>query len=1484
MTGGALNLSLLSRGVGEVHTNGHEKVDVYLEPEDYYNFTNHPDRVYLPPIQTNYNDYFDGSPSLSSRTPKEVQQFRVPKTFTTRKGALLLFSEDMAQRNSDGQNRRRTFASSHDQVSGSLDTQMTIRTVDDLAKSILKYGAQDNVNGKVYLKFVRNRGDMYDRQIRPGFSAKRYLSTWTRTWDDTVFDNIVKQGFITGRSLHTNNLMAPNLRKRLFYEDLSHMPQPYRLMKTMLLTPGSLSGYSFYRAPDSHFIEEEYNEDDIIFLRKRSDTQDSIRVVKTKEGVQEEVAYSNLDRDSQKDVITDLLVKSAVHFALKKQEEILQDAILRASGSDFSSSSSKLTSSVTYEFNMKDAVESLLDSQQGRFTIRNDLPNINDKSQNSEPGKSFNSGSNVPRLSKRQNGARTKSGSEFSEGEPEHVIPSVSIKDGSESSSEFSGVPVLPPIRHTLSPIRDMSRETTYQNVLLPSIDQRGMLLDPPAVHVLPATPQHSTLSATALAQGEVTGQNVKPPAVGTDNSASAADNSLNMKLNFKTRNKSKHDFQPSGIIFHPPTLSQPLPRHFLPSLQDSSRSDYSTVSHAPPTCIDSWTFDGEGNAKWHKFKLGGSQSGSLKGSVIMAPDGEIISVGGSVARSSGSSYDVGNINDVISTNRPEAVAGGFSDESDLSDDEPGEWKKDKKMSVPKSESSYKVNKRGSVASSSVSKEELNKLSPAGKYLLWDQASKVTGDSSSQRSSLTEQDIVDTLTDHAQLIADHVLSQPDAGNNLENDVKRAAELWAKSHPADAHAIRAEAVESMMRTKSSSSSASSAAEYRNMITKSLATAAARAAGIDPSSITVEPELSPELLEALVNQTLSPDQFEIVSDSDGKTRVQSRVDLTAAMGGVEPGHLYVSAGSDEEGQRKRHVSIPADKGAVIEDVQSINISQHSVKALPEMEEKADAQDVPTVESNAISQDQPVVPAMFQQKEDPDISSETDNTVTTTQNITEEKVAVKKIEKSSPEEVKKPVEQEKETSPATETKKTETKKTEKKTETVPEVKSTQKPEKAKVKKEKKSATEKEEPFVVGNVDRGKELSMLYGSDLPQANLPIPPPIPPTLKPKGKPKDKKPKEPEVKKEDKKQKKGKKGKKGGKKKEKEPEPLVPEQAPVEEPVAAEQPLPPQEPVEEEKTTLSEVKTLTPELEREETEMEFNFIHDVSPEPEPVEKQEVRASSPAADVEDVSEPETTGGTEESRLKSISNREARAAQRAAAAAKKKEEVERRRREKEEQHKREKEEMERQIALKKEMEEAERRREEERILRKKQQQEAEEREKRAEEEAERRKKLEAEREKKAKEEYQRKLEEMRKKQLEEEMRRHELLLQKQKEEEERIIAEQLMMSKMAEEERLEYERRKREIEEERKRRELEEKLKHEEDARKALEEAQRLAAEMARKQAELEAKLRFNRSLQEESVNLSQAHQINRAFVFSYFELLQWLGLDIPDFEFAKLANY
>lgn len=104
---------------------------------------------------------------------------------------------------------------------------------------------------------------------------------------------------------------------------------------------------------------------------------------------------------------------------------------------------------------------------------------------------------------------------------------------------------------------------------------------------------------------------------------------------------------------------------------------------------------------------------------------------------------------------------------------------------------------------------------------------------------------------------------------------------------------------------------------------------------------------------------------------------------------------------------------------------------------------------------------------------------------------------------------------------------------------------------------------------------------------------------------------------------------------------------------------------------------------------------------------------------------------------------------------------------------------------------------------------------------------------------------------------------------------MLAKMAEEERLEYERRKREeellaqikAEEERVRRELEAKL--------AQEEAERLALEMAKRQKELETRMQFNRELNAEANIFAHSQEMTRAFTWSYFELLEYLGIPIPD---------
>lgn len=67
--------------------------------QDYFNFTSNSDKVTLPPLDPGYSPITAHDQSHPTHyTSHEVQQFKVPKTFSTRKGALLLFSEDLAQR------------------------------------------------------------------------------------------------------------------------------------------------------------------------------------------------------------------------------------------------------------------------------------------------------------------------------------------------------------------------------------------------------------------------------------------------------------------------------------------------------------------------------------------------------------------------------------------------------------------------------------------------------------------------------------------------------------------------------------------------------------------------------------------------------------------------------------------------------------------------------------------------------------------------------------------------------------------------------------------------------------------------------------------------------------------------------------------------------------------------------------------------------------------------------------------------------------------------------------------------------------------------------------------------------------------------------------------------------------------------------------------------------------------------------------------
>ncbi|KAL4216874.1 hypothetical protein ACF0H5_023336 [Mactra antiquata] len=782
-------------------------------------------------------------------------------------------------------------------------------------------------------------------------------------------------------------------------------------------------------------------------------------------------------------------------------------------------------------------------------------------------------------------------------------------------------------------------------------------------------------------------------------------------------------------------------------------------------------------------------EQGSTKGSVIFGPDGSVIKVGESVKLSARTSQ--ASVHDVVQP--------GMIDASDDSDAEvPDEWKDRRRPnSGQMSESIRKLPKR-----------------------------------ESPRTNVTEQEIIDKLTSHASHIAESVLSQSESGQVLEEDIRRAAAMWMDTHP-PRDISRSQSVQDLpdttviqevMKGHKRKSAGPTVAEYRDKIKGNLMTALAKATGLNQDEIPQDAEIDPELMEQLANNTLSPEDIEIVRDEEsGRSFIRSRHRMISeAMGGVEKGHIYQPAAKNGD----KRVSIPTDKKpADIGELDIINFQgQEEAKQSDKGSEVGSKKG--SIRSGADAKSR-----KSGSMKDEDV----------------QKVLDDLSQKGS--------------SPTGGT----------------SVKSGKSGDKSKAGSERKASTpekdKKKEEFVVASgVDHTKENTKIYG---------MPPNQPATTTGQRKPKAKKDSKAPVTK--KKGDKGKKPKGKGKKKDEveEPQPAVETKEDEKPPTPVKEKTPPPEspPLErsvtktdvsdeEEEYIIVRDETMSPEIEI----PDKNLNITTSAEEEEPDEEQV----PAEDLEDMSEAD--------KLRMISNREARAAKRAAAAEKRRQEVERKRKEREEQIKREKEEVERQEKLKQEQEELRKQKEEERRLKKQREEEENEEQMREELEKQKREKAEADREKRRKEEYARKLEEMKRKQLEDEKRRQEEAERKRLEEEERRKEEEELMAKMAEEERREYERKKREEEEERKRKEEEEKKRREEEAQRALEEARRLAEEMARKQAELEARLRFNRSLQMEANGLEHTQDITKAFVFSYFELLQWLGLDIPEFELLKLNQY
>ncbi|XP_034993282.2 uncharacterized protein KIAA2012 homolog isoform X1 [Zootoca vivipara] len=201
------HLSILSRGTGQVVRKKEEKLEVHFNPEDYLNWQC---------LETNFHDYHDveGDGGLC-----------LPKTYSTRTGALLLYSEDLAKPSRKLKGIRKTWRRFR---SRSQTLHIELHTLQDLVRAILAYGRKQDKNRvtwQPYLHFLTEPDIRTDRQMRPGYSPKRYLLKLSQTWDPSILRKLQCAGSIRDPLLLEED--TPDHRKN---QDLSAVPPKYNLL------------------------------------------------------------------------------------------------------------------------------------------------------------------------------------------------------------------------------------------------------------------------------------------------------------------------------------------------------------------------------------------------------------------------------------------------------------------------------------------------------------------------------------------------------------------------------------------------------------------------------------------------------------------------------------------------------------------------------------------------------------------------------------------------------------------------------------------------------------------------------------------------------------------------------------------------------------------------------------------------------------------------------------------------------------------------------------------------------------------------------------------------------------------------------------------------------------------------------------------------------------------------------------------------------
>ncbi|XP_031749271.1 uncharacterized protein KIAA2012 homolog isoform X3 [Xenopus tropicalis] len=209
------NLSLLSRGSAHVVKTTQEKIEVRYDPEDYFNWRS-------------FNNFQTRRFLRGRYSSNRFWEILPPKTYSTKKGSLVLFSEDLAlpwwyRVNNKWVQR------GHRLKQNKL--KLELNTLQDLTGAILAYGRKQKPHGdhpwQPYLHILQEEENHNDRQIRPGYSPKRYLIHLFETWHPSTIYNLQQAGTLRN-SVRLQQLTTNYAESSRRHQDLSSVPLKYQ--------------------------------------------------------------------------------------------------------------------------------------------------------------------------------------------------------------------------------------------------------------------------------------------------------------------------------------------------------------------------------------------------------------------------------------------------------------------------------------------------------------------------------------------------------------------------------------------------------------------------------------------------------------------------------------------------------------------------------------------------------------------------------------------------------------------------------------------------------------------------------------------------------------------------------------------------------------------------------------------------------------------------------------------------------------------------------------------------------------------------------------------------------------------------------------------------------------------------------------------------------------------------------------------------------